>query len=158
NSTGIGKHRTYRTHRTRGWKRLQNCLTKTDIQAALVYVLFTESMGQFGSLPSRNFPSCNLRHHLSDAIRKIGFWFNDLFPRRRLALEPRRSGSKSQTVKSTPCRPAEITGFCERTIARAIRSSLKGQRSSFEPPPRATIMTSTSVDPAQVIDAFHNLK
>src|SRR5439155_740617 len=56
----------------------------------------------------------------------------------------RRSATKSAIVKSTSWPTPEITGAFEATIARATTSSLKAQRSSSEPPPRPTMITSTS--------------
>ena len=61
----------------------------------------------------------------------------------------RRSATKSAMVKSVSWPTAEITGTRQATMARATGSSLKAQRSSSEPPPRATMMTSTSGDRGQ---------
>ena len=54
----------------------------------------------------------------------------------------RRSATKSAMVKSVSWPTALITGAAEAAMARATRSSLKAHRSSSEPPPRATMMTS----------------
>ena len=51
--------------------------------------------------------------------------------------------TKSPMVKSISCPTAETTGTADSKIARARTSSLKAQRSSRDPPPRPTIMTST---------------
>lgn len=55
-----------------------------------------------------------------------------------------RSATKSAIVKSTSCPTALITGILQSNIARATTSSLKGHRSSIEPPPLPTINTSKS--------------
>ncbi len=55
----------------------------------------------------------------------------------------RRSATKSAIVKSVSCPTAETPGTAEAAIARATLSSLNGQRSSREPPPLATTITST---------------
>ena len=55
----------------------------------------------------------------------------------------RRSATKSMSVVSVSCPTAEITGMRQAATARATISSLKAQRSSIEPPPRATISTSS---------------
>ncbi len=47
---------------------------------------------------------------------------------------------------STSCPTAEITGTLDPAMARATISSLKAQRSSMEPPPLPTMITSTSPD------------
>src|SRR5215813_11103969 len=47
-------------------------------------------------------------------------------------------------VKSVSCPTAEMTGTRQATSARATRSSLKAHRSSMEPPPRPTMITSSS--------------
>ncbi len=54
----------------------------------------------------------------------------------------RTSAAKSAIVKSVSCPTPETTGALEATIARATASSLKAARSSSEPPPRASRMTS----------------
>ena len=54
----------------------------------------------------------------------------------------RRSETKSIRVVSVSCPTAEIRGMALAAATRANASSLKGQRSSMEPPPRATISTS----------------
>ena len=56
----------------------------------------------------------------------------------------RTSATKSAMVKSVSWPTPAITGTREATMARATTSSLNAQRSSIEPPPRATMMTSTS--------------
>ena len=55
-----------------------------------------------------------------------------------------RSATKSAIVTSVSCPTAEITGIFDAAIARATASSLNAQRSSSEPPPRATTITSRS--------------
>ena len=55
----------------------------------------------------------------------------------------RRSATKSAIVKSVSWPTAEIVGIREAASARATASSLKGQRSSRLPPPRATMSTSS---------------
>ena len=52
------------------------------------------------------------------------------------------SATKSAMVKSVSWPTAEITGTGQSNIALATHSSLKGHRSSIEPPPLATITTS----------------
>src|SRR6266480_2756276 len=59
-------------------------------------------------------------------------------------VEARTSATKSAMVKSVSWPTPEITGISEAKIARATISSLKGHRSSMDPPPRARISTSTS--------------
>ncbi len=54
----------------------------------------------------------------------------------------RRSATKSAMVTSLSWPTAETTGMRQSAMARATASSLKVQRSSSEPPPRATIATS----------------
>ena len=54
-----------------------------------------------------------------------------------------KSATKSAMVKSVSCPTAEITGVLHSKIARATISSLKAQRSSMDPPPRPTMITST---------------
>ncbi len=54
----------------------------------------------------------------------------------------RRSAAKSQRVKSVSCPTAEITGIREAATARTTASSLNGQRSSAEPPPRPRMISS----------------
>ncbi len=54
----------------------------------------------------------------------------------------RRSETKSIRVVSVSCPTAEISGMALAAAARARASSLNGQRSSTDPPPRATISTS----------------
>ena len=56
----------------------------------------------------------------------------------------RTSAAKSAIVKSISWPTPLTTGIGEATMARATRSSLKAQRSSSEPPPRARISTSHS--------------
>ncbi len=56
----------------------------------------------------------------------------------------RRSATKSAMVVSVSWPTAEMTGTGDATIARATTSSLNAQRSSIDPPPRPTMMTSTS--------------
>jgi len=58
----------------------------------------------------------------------------------------RMSATKSAMVKSVSCPTAEITGTEHAAMARATRSSLKVHRSSSDPPPRATIITSAHPD------------
>ena len=55
-----------------------------------------------------------------------------------------KSATKSAIVKSVSCPTAEITGNSELFIALATHSSLNGHKSSIEPPPLATIITSAS--------------
>ena len=55
----------------------------------------------------------------------------------------RRSATKSAIVTSVSWPTPLITGTRAAKIARATRSSLNAQRSSAEPPPRPTIITST---------------
>ena len=55
----------------------------------------------------------------------------------------RRSATKSAMVTSVSWPTAEMTGTGDAAIARATTSSLKAQRSSIDPPPRPTMMTST---------------
>ena len=55
----------------------------------------------------------------------------------------RRSATKSAIVTSTSWPMADTTGTGHATIARATRSSLNAQRSSIDPPPRPTMITST---------------
>ena len=57
-------------------------------------------------------------------------------------VEARASAAKSAMVKSVSWPTQEITGMREAAMARATISSLKGQRSSSEPPPRPTSSTS----------------
>ena len=52
------------------------------------------------------------------------------------------SDAKSINVVSVSCPTAEIKGIGDSAAARTTSSSLKGQRSSIEPPPRATISRS----------------
>ena len=54
----------------------------------------------------------------------------------------RRSATKSAMVTSVSWPTAETTGTGQAAMARATASSLKVQRSSSEPPPRATITSS----------------
>ena len=54
----------------------------------------------------------------------------------------RRSDTKSISVVSVSWPTAEITGIGQAATVRARASSLNGQRSSIDPPPRATIRTS----------------
>ena len=56
----------------------------------------------------------------------------------------RRSATKSAIVTSVSWPTAEITGIFDATIARATASSLNAQRSSSDPPPRASTITSRS--------------
>ena len=56
----------------------------------------------------------------------------------------RRSATKSAIVTSVSWPTAEITGIFDAAIARATASSLNAQRSSSDPPPRATTITSRS--------------
>ena len=53
-----------------------------------------------------------------------------------------KSATKSAIVKSVSCPTADITGNLELNIALATISSLKGHKSSNEPPPLASIRTS----------------
>ena len=55
-----------------------------------------------------------------------------------------KSATKSAIVKSVSCPTAEITGSSESYIALATISSLNGHKSSNEPPPLATIITSAN--------------
>ncbi len=55
----------------------------------------------------------------------------------------RRSATKSQMVKSVSWPTAEITGSSDAAIVRANPSSLNAAKSSSDPPPRATTITST---------------
>ena len=54
----------------------------------------------------------------------------------------RRSETKSIRVVSVSCPTAEMIGMVAAATERARASSLKAQRSSTEPPPRATMTTS----------------
>ena len=54
----------------------------------------------------------------------------------------RRSATRSQIVKSVSCPTPEIVGIRQAATARATISSLNGQRSSSEPPPRQIRTTS----------------
>ncbi len=54
----------------------------------------------------------------------------------------RRSAAKSARVKSVSCPTPVMTGACDSTTARTTRSSLNAHRSSMEPPPRASRITS----------------
>ena len=54
----------------------------------------------------------------------------------------RRSAAKSISVVSVSWPTAEISGMDDSAAARTTISSLNGNRSSNEPPPRATISTS----------------
>jgi len=54
----------------------------------------------------------------------------------------RRSETKSMSVVSVSWPTALISGIVQAATVRASASSLNGQRSSTEPPPRATISTS----------------
>jgi hypothetical protein len=56
----------------------------------------------------------------------------------------RRSAAKSTSVTSVSWPTPAITGIGIAATARTTRSSLKAHKSSIEPPPRATISTSTS--------------
>ena len=53
-----------------------------------------------------------------------------------------RSATKSAIVKSVSCPTPQITGISESAIAWASASSLKAHRSSIDPPPRTSNMTS----------------
>ena len=57
----------------------------------------------------------------------------------------RKSAAKSHRVVSVSCPTAEIIGIVQSATARTTASSLKAQRSSIEPPPRATITRSGRV-------------
>ena len=61
-----------------------------------------------------------------------------------LGVATEKLAAKSRIVESVSCPTALTTGFSHFITARASSSELKGSRSSFEPPPRPTIMTSTS--------------
>ena len=63
----------------------------------------------------------------------------DTAKKRPLPALPRKIG----IVTSVSWPTAEITGTGDAAIARATISSLKAQRSSIDPPPRPTMMTST---------------
>ena len=52
----------------------------------------------------------------------------------------RRSAAWSMSVQSVSCPTAEISGMAPSATARTTASSLNPQRSSSEPPPRATMM------------------
>ena len=56
----------------------------------------------------------------------------------------RRSATKSAIVTSVSWPTAEITGIFDAAIARATASSLNAHRSSSDPPPRASTITSRS--------------
>jgi hypothetical protein len=56
----------------------------------------------------------------------------------------RRSAQKSAMVKSVSCPTPQIRGAGLRTIVRASDSSLKAHKSSSDPPPRTSKMTSIS--------------
>ena len=55
-----------------------------------------------------------------------------------------KSETKSDILKSVSCPTAEIIGISESYIALATPSSLKGHKSSKDPPPRARINTSAN--------------
>ena len=55
-----------------------------------------------------------------------------------------RSAIRSEMVTSISCPTAETIGIVDPDIALATGSSLKAQRSSIEPPPRPTMITSGS--------------
>ena len=55
----------------------------------------------------------------------------------------RRSATKSAMVTSVSWPTPEMTGTGEAAMARATTSSLNAHKSSSEPPPRATMITST---------------
>ena len=54
----------------------------------------------------------------------------------------RKSATKSVIVKSVSCPTADMTGVLELKTASITGSSLKAHKSSIEPPPRPTIITS----------------
>ena len=56
----------------------------------------------------------------------------------------RKSAVISLIVTSVSCPTAEIIGISHLLIALANNSSLNGQRSSIDPPPRAKIIKSIS--------------
>ena len=58
----------------------------------------------------------------------------------------RASAAKSTSVTSTSCPTALTTGTRHAATARTTASSLNAPRSSADPPPRPTMMTSTSRD------------
>ncbi len=59
-----------------------------------------------------------------------------------LGVGSRRSATKSAIVKSISCPTPDITGMEQAAMARATTSSLKAQRSSMLPPPRAMMTRS----------------
>ena len=61
----------------------------------------------------------------------------------------RRSATKSAMVKSVSWPTAETTGRRDAAMARATRSLLKAARSSSDPPPRASTITSTRPERVQ---------
>ncbi len=62
--------------------------------------------------------------------------------RQRLGVGARRSAAKSMSVVSVSWPTAEMSGIALAAAARTTISSLKGHKSSIEPPPRATMRTS----------------
>ena len=79
-----------------------------------------------------------------DAVRERRAVGHDERRRARWASGARTSATKSQIVKSVSWPTPDTTGSADSNTARATISSLNAHRSSIEPPPRATISTSTS--------------
>lgn len=61
-----------------------------------------------------------------------------------VGVEARRSATRSSSGESGSCPIAETTGVRAAATVRTTSSSEKGSRSSTLPPPRATMITSTS--------------
>ena len=61
-----------------------------------------------------------------------------------VGVEARRSAARSISVQSSSCPMAETIGVSHPAVARTTASSENPMRSSNEPPPRATMITSTS--------------
>ena len=61
-----------------------------------------------------------------------------------VGVEARRSAARSISVQSSSCPTAETIGVTQAAVARTTPSSEKPMRSSKLPPPRATMITSTS--------------
>ena len=70
----------------------------------------------------------------------------------------RRSATRSAIVTSVSWPTPEIVGIVEAARARATASSLKGARSSGEPPPRARIRTSKPPRRLRCADRRHDLR
>ncbi len=128
---------------------------RSDRTSAVYRAIFCKMLS-FESAARYRISSARLRTSALSICRRISL-FNSVKRRIRSSMTgtassaaadgvgARRSAARSASVKSVSCPTALITGICESNIASTTRSSLNAYRSSADPPPLPTMITSASV-------------